>query len=197
MKNLCFARGFKQTKEKFCMKNILMTLALISGGGSVHAETEATAGVSKPVLLEAVRYNDGRIMTMTQSQAFAYCASIGAHLPTAREFAQYTMTLGAKGIAEINARKSDGNLVGRPDNSYEGIVYRNLDGTRDAFYYSMSGYQAPEGDLGKQGFWTSSVSHQVLPDYPYAYVLFGNYGALGESNRGYGFDYAVRCVSGK
>ncbi len=127
---------------------------------------------------------------MTQPAAVEYCQDPSnvqqpAHLPSARELAQLSMSLGAKGIVDT---------CGKDQNCYKISNIQNSDGSKDEFYYSYSGYQRPPGDLGSNWFWSSSV----YSGYSYyAFDLNGDVGDVDSGHRNRDNFIAVRCVSGR
>jgi hypothetical protein len=54
--------------------------------------------IQTPSFLDIARNGDGSVKLMSQKEAFDYCANRGAHLPSARELAQLSMSFGARGI---------------------------------------------------------------------------------------------------
>ncbi len=118
---------------------------------------------------------------MSQSDAVHYCASQGAHLPSARELAQLSTSLGAKGIV-------DG--CGSTDISCYSVKATNTDGNEDRFDFSSAGYRRPEGELGSNWFWSSSTHPRISA---FAFFLNGSDGDVVYIYRN-GL-YAVRCVS--
>jgi len=54
-----------------------------------------------PQFGDIVRNSDGTISYMNQHDAIAYCANLGMHLPSARELAQLSASLGVQGIKEL------------------------------------------------------------------------------------------------
>ncbi len=115
---------------------------------------------------------------MTQSDAMSYCANQGMHLPSARELAELSASLGAAGISET------------PKAGYYLVSAINADGKSDKFYFSYAGYKRPAGDLGNNWFWSSSVDSS---NSDYAYYLYGINGFVDvfflDHNK-----LAVRCV---
>ncbi|MBN8542629.1 MAG: hypothetical protein J0L82_19720 [Deltaproteobacteria bacterium] len=79
---------------------------------------------------------------MNHNEAITYCIDRQAHLPSARELAQLSMSLGAKGIAEIKG--------GKPDDSYHQFKFKNSDESSDNFYFCREGYQRPEIQLRQE-----------------------------------------------
>lgn len=117
---------------------------------------------------------------MNQADAMSYCANQGMHLPSARELAQLSASMGAAGISET-----------AKDGFYQ-VSVKNADGKADSFYFSYAGYKRPAGDLGSNWFWSSSVGSGSSD---VAYDLHGGYGALVYDLRNY--EGAVRCVVGR
>ena len=103
-----------------------------------------------PTFLDIAKNTDGTVKYMNHYDAVRYCVAQGAHLPSTRELARLSMSMGAKGIAEVTSPK--------PDSSYNKISAMNTDGSLDEFYFSSNGYQLPVGELGKNYFWSSSFS---------------------------------------
>lgn len=138
-----------------------------------------------PFFLDVARGEDGKILFMNQYHALQYCEKQGAHLPSARELAQLSMSLGAKGIVDS---------CGTDQRCY-GVMGRNADGGIDEFNYSSTGYQRPafEDTWLWLWFWSSSID-PVYTDY--ALVLKNDYGDIHSliSRNDY---YAVRCVVGR
>ncbi len=107
-----------------------------------------------PMFLHIARNADGSVKYMNQNQAIQYCLGQGAHLPSAREWAQYSFMLVAEGILEVDF--VDSNLGGRPPVGYSLINAKDfLTGSSDAFYFNLTGYQRPEGELGDNWFFWS------------------------------------------
>ena len=120
--------------------------------------------------------------SVTLTEAKKICHDKGMRLPTARELALASQSMGAKGISET---KKDGYyLVKGSDSS----------GKPDPFYFNNKGYRRPAGELGNYWFWSSS-GH---PDYSgNAYILVGTYGYIdGVYYRHYSSN-AVRCVQSR
>lgn len=138
---------------------------------------------ASPNLGEIAKNADGSIKTMSQADAFEYCKNQGGHLPTARELAEYSRSLGATGVIEIADRKVN-------DHDSYMIGAWNPDGAIDKFYFNKSGYQQPSGDLGNNWFWSSSGSFANLYG---DYVLNGNNGSIDFAYRDNGW-HAVRCI---
>lgn len=134
----------------------------------------------KPVFLDIVKNADGSVKTMNQSDAVHYCASQGAHLPSARELAQLSTSLGAKGIVDA---------CGSSDISCYSVKATNADGNEDSFEFSYDGYQRPAGEMGNNWFWSSSAYLNVSD---FAFFLNGSGGEVAYVYRN--GHYAVRCV---
>jgi hypothetical protein len=123
---------------------------------------------------------DGIALHMKHYDADKHCQALKMRLPTARELALYSQSLGAQGISETE--KDGYNLVIGSDSA----------GNPDHFYFNRTGYKRPAGDLGDYWFWSSSVH----PDYSnFADGLNGYNGGVDYYDRSYDDDYsAVRCV---
>jgi hypothetical protein len=134
-----------------------------------------------PVFLDIARDTNGRLKYMDHSDATRYCANRGARLPSIRELAQLSMSLGAKGIGES---------CGTDKSCYKFSNIQNADGSKDEFYYSFSGYQRPAGDLGNNGFWSSS--RLVNSGYYDNAFFFG--GGRGDINSGYRYYYLLLAL---
>jgi len=116
----------------------------------------------------------------------------GTHLPTIRELAKKGQALGAKGILEVNQVTPDSVLF----DGYYKISAINPNGEKDEFYYSNAGYKRPDGDLGNNNFWSSSVDSNYS-DRAFVFDGFGGT-ANGTGVRDYNFDdTAVLCFAGR
>lgn len=140
-----------------------------------------------PVIGDIVRNTDGSIRYMNQYDAVQYCANQGMHLPSARELAQLSMNLGAKGILEMHDIKN-----GHVPEGYHHVKAKNADGKDDSFYFNDVGYQPTKGDLGHSWLWSSSVCSDISD---FAYGQSGDYGSIGFVIR-YDDNVAVRCAAG-
>jgi hypothetical protein len=112
----------------------------------------------------------------------------GTHLPTMREIAEYCTALGAKGILEI----ADVNPGAIPKD-YLHYQVTNSDNSQEEFYFNEKGYQRPNGDLGKEFFWTSSLDSFVKKD-GWALSLYGYSGFFYIGDPIYSSWNAVRCI---
>ena len=133
---------------------------------------------------------DGETCLMTHAQAEAYCRSQGAHLPTTREFATYSVGMGAKGILEAKAVKE-----GAIPEGYYKVDCLNPGKKRDVFYFNHSGYDRASGSLEGERLWTSSI----VPSHPdFAHVFYGDWGGGGGEPKEHKRDFrnGVRCISG-
>lgn len=108
------------------------------------------------------------------------CADLGMRLPTARELALVSQSMGAQGISET---KKDG---------YRLIKGSDIYGNPDHFYFSHIGYKTPAGDLGNKWFLSSSVHPDNSKN---AYGLMGGNGNIDYDSRSSNYhNNAVRCV---
>jgi len=175
------------------MKSLLATVTIVLSSISYAVD------MPTPQFGDIVRNSDGTIRYMFQSSeymksigkplpngelgAVEYCASLGQHLPTAREQAQLSASLHAKGIIEV-AQYSN-------EPGYYLVKATDPDGKLDQFYFNFVGYERPDSDLGNNWFWSSSVGPN---DTNSAFVHDGIYGEVNYVNfRNWG--YAVRCVT--
>ncbi len=140
------------------------------------------ANVSAAPFLNVAKEENGTVKQMSQFDAVQYCAAQGAHLPSARELAQLSTSLGSKGIVD----NCDS------DNKCFLVVAKNADGSIDSFHFSSAGYQRPTDDFGVSWLWSSSVN---LNASVRAFVLSGSGGDLFTDVRSSG--YTAYCVSGR
>ena len=168
--------------------------------GRIRARIRELEGSTGSGLGDILRDASGRVRHMNQYDAERTCREQGTRLPTARELAVYSQSLGARGIRETahpGVVMSDTTVRAEIEqmdrDGYYPIYVANSSGQRAVdFYFNYSGYQRPAGDLGKLWFWSSSVR----PAYPkYACTLDGYDGGIDYYNRSLVYDLsAVRCV---
>lgn len=116
-----------------------------------------------------------------------YCKERGG-LPTARQFALHSQSLGAKGLRETAYQGvlfSDAKVQAEMDkmeaDKYFPIYTNNKAGEIVVdFYFNHEGYQRPKDDSGYVNFWSSSVHpYYVYPRFGHAiYYFSGYYGDL-------------------
>lgn len=87
-----------------------------------------------------IRTDEGRVKVFRMQNGFKNfhneCPT-GTHLPTAREFAEFSVSQGANPILE--------SLPGvPPPPNYWSVRALNPDGTRDDFYFNAEGYKIPD-----------------------------------------------------
>jgi len=157
---------------------ILNSLILILN--SVAVNSHASDG-ARPQIGGLVRNSDGSIRNMNQDDAIDYCASQGQHLPSAKEFAQESQSMGAAGISETAKE------------GYYPVKAQNSDGTIDNFYFSFAGYDRPTGDLGSTWVLSSSVK---IDDTDGAYWDAGDTGGPVFIHNTLANAGAVRCAAG-
>ena len=146
--------------------------------------TEFQAG-QIPAFLDIARHANGKVKYMNHKDAVQYCANQGAHLPSTRELAQLSTSLGAKGIVDS---------CGTDKNCRKIIYIHNTDDSKDEFYFSSSGYSRPAGDLGNNWFWSSSVYSGFY--YPFIFDGFnGHVGGINTDAPDSSNIEAVLCVS--
>lgn len=164
------------------MKTIQNQLLLLASLLLLTSTTARAAG--SPGFHDVARDASGNVKYMSQADAIQYCTNQGARLPNARELAQLSMSFGSKGIVNIDDCPGGGPC-------YKVYLYVNIDGTKDEFWFDYSGYQRPDGSMGLDRFWSSSVDNY----YPYlAYFLDGYDGTIGIGNQG--SENAVLCLGG-
>ena len=151
-----------------------------------RAQGNDTCGTteSSPALDDVVRNSDGSVLHMSWYEALVYCSEHGTRLPTARELANYSHSLGAQGVCKIEKK------------GYYQIRGTDTKDKSDDFFFSPKGYRQPDDELGSLFFWSSS---SFLSGW--AYGLVGKNGRLfndlstGKDSSGYSDITAVRCVS--
>lgn len=154
-----------------------------------------------PNLGDFERDSEGRVLKMSQDNAESRCANHGLKLPTARELALYSQSLGALGVCETAypGRRVDPDssvwteIRKMGEDGYYPIYAKNASGGLVVdFYFSARGYKRPQGDRGDYWFW-SSTAHPYDDRYV-GYVFHGFGGDIGylhAANYGNG---AVRCA---
>lgn len=153
------------------MNKLLALGLLVSSMAHAQAVPDLTDVIRKP--------GGNHVITMTQFEARDYCLAQGQRLPTVREFALYSQSLGAQGISET------------AQEGYDLVRGSDPDGNPDYFYFNSTGYESPGGVLGYFWFWSSSVN----PGDPrLAYGLDGDSGATTNDYRNNDNYRAVRCI---
>lgn len=129
---------------------------------------------------------EGESCRMTWEQARAYCQAEGAHLPTAREYAQLLAPRGTR-ILELE------EVNGAPPAGYYLVASVNPDGKRDDFYMNHEQYRRPEEEKENFLLWTASVPPGHLD---YAHVYYNEWGGGGGDPRHHRKDYpnSVQCA---
>lgn len=142
---------------------------------------------------DIVKNPDGSIRRMVQSSeyfksighprpngelgAVEYCASQGMRLPSIRELAELLVSMGAAGVSET---VKTGSVY---------VSSKNADGSADGFYFTNTGYHAPNLDFARNKFWSSSLGSSFSSD---VYFIDGSGGYMDAIYRDE--TYAVRCV---
>ncbi len=146
---------------------------------------------------------------MNMTEAKQYCRSIGAHLPSAREWAHFAISLGATGIREtefpeerwngalsqeLDRMRADGYDVILRKRTTQVMENRILDTDKVDFYFNSTGYQKPGSPDGV--FWVANSAHNSFDSYRYApgHSLFMFVNAQTEAN--WHHRRPVRCVMG-
>lgn len=127
----------------------------------------------------------GEACRLSQRQAEQFCAAMGMHLPTSREFAAYAVSKGAKGLIEKPA--------GAVPEGYYLVASVNPGNQRDDFYFNHAGYNVERGAMKGEMIWTASV---VPGKEGYAHVFYGDWGGGGGKPEEHLRTYrnTVRCV---
>lgn len=127
----------------------------------------------------------GEICEVHQVMAEAYCSKRGMRLPTAREWGKFRYEMGASEIKPFEGFDKDisGLVQAWKKTSDNGSI-------SDFFRQEITGFKAPESDLGKNRFWSSSSG----PEYSSALLFVGKIGWISSvDTRTY--KAAVLCIS--
>lgn len=162
-------------------------------------------GGNAPVVLEDVaRDAQGRIRSMDHYEAVIYCHQQGMRLPTPRELAMHSQSLGAIGIRETaypgatvrNSELQDEIFHMRRDGYHpvytaSSSVYAAVD-----FYFNYGGYRRqvddPVREVRDYWLWSSAVHPE---SHFLAYGLGGESGNVSTQIRLFNYDKGVvRCV---
>lgn len=153
------------------------SIALFLLFGSIANAFQGDSSV-RSRMTETVQDSFGNFYKVTYEVADTYCSKQSMRIPTAREFAQFSQELGAKGILETkypNTSVSNFNvkleIYWNYKNNFVPIYKKTLDGTVVVdFYFNNSGYKFDSPET-KQAIdiWTSSlepspVSEKVPPE---------------------------------
>jgi hypothetical protein len=145
-------------------------------------------------------------------EATAYCKNLGMRLPTAREYAKYAQSLGAKGVREtafasasINDPRVKEEIAKNSNEKFFAVfkspvfeTYTDYPQTPDSrilidFYYSSDGYTKPSGARLDDRYWTSSAD----PDQTnYQGSVSAAGGGIGNSTRSYPVPYHFEPAMG-
>lgn len=170
-----------------------VSLLSMTAGAQVFSAPEVVLG-------DVLRSADGSVRLMTQRQAKRACDEQGLRLPTARELAFHSQSLGARGIRES---AHPGVLTTSPEvraeielmtrEGYYPVYQANSAGLAVVdFYFNATGYRPAEGDLGNHWLWSSS-SARAYGFSDVHYFLLGGSGHIVSSNNPRD-EGAVRCV---
>ncbi len=153
------------------------------------------------IIADTAKNSDGSVKLMNYQDALDHCTRQEMRLPSARELAELSQSLGAKGIKETifpNTKVNDEVRAERTQNlsqGYYAIYSTNAKGEQTIdFYFSESGYQKPSNELGEFWFWSSS---HISTNKNVVYGLSGSEGFLGFGSLDPTYVYfAVRCAKG-
>ncbi len=154
----------------------------------VEQKIEDLQNNSQPLFIETDSTNE----IMTNVEAVQYCKDKGGRLPSAREWAQYSKSQGAKGTLELSFvfNKLDGQAP--PD--YKLISAMNVDGSNEKFYYNNLGYSFVVSPNTTSYWYWSSSTHSNSSDG--GYVFNESLGQLFYLSNAPHAALSVRCVSG-
>lgn len=168
----------------------LAAVGVLLATGIAHADVQ---------LSPMAKIADGSIQAVDHFMAIQYCDNHKMRLPTAREWAIHSQSLGAKGIRETryaDVPRSDQRVITERDRMIgEGYypTYR-LNSTKQIvvdFYFNEAGYRRPTGPQGDYFFWASSV----VPSLPnYAYGFNGPNGRIYISDRSTRYSNSAHCL---
>ena len=132
---------------------------------------------------------------MTLAEAVRYCNIDGRRLPSAREFADWAKSHGAKGILTEDAyiRELNGLPEGRWTTQRKAYrVYTQESERVDMFFYSYAGYFPPKDFSENHWFWSSSVL--PAPSNNQSLFFNGRDGGIGFTHSSMDARNSVRCV---
>jgi hypothetical protein len=167
-------------------------------GSAKHEAISTTAATSDPTLAppappkltDFARNNDHSIMRPSWKKAVQYCAGLGSRLPTIREYALLSQSMGAMGIRETAFPNVDINSPvianERSLNAREGFkeIYRkNSSGALVIdFYFNKLGYRKSFGELDETWLWSSSLNPSISTSKDQQFYEFvGDDGHVDES----------------
>lgn len=107
----------------------------------------------------------GSVCRMTYKDANQYCASVGSRLPTAREFADYSVKHGEGGVRDTQfpgLRMDDPQVAKEIEEAraefYRAILIQNDNGDLSVAFYLYNSLYTPENVLVENNyFWTSTL----------------------------------------
>ncbi len=142
-----------------------------------------------PKFLDVVVDESGDSISFTQSDAILYCAKLNAHLPSAREFAQFAKSMGAAGTLEVDYVWS--SLQGKVPPGFSLVNATDSNGVPDVFYFNSQGLTVPKLAIEQNFFWSSSTNKNYQDGF---YLYFGNAGKLAYGRNMTNAKASVRCV---
>ncbi len=176
-------------------KAILLLVAILTSSLSF---AELSIG---PEIGDIERDDRGNVLKKINYYAASrHCEAKGSRLPTAREYAQLSRSMGAKGIKETahESKNWDEVIAMRKENFTPIWALDNQDKVWVDFYFNSSGYELPE-DHPRNGWgksyalWTSSVNPQSVNTN--MYIFYENRGTLTYTYPHDTRGMAVRCMS--
>jgi hypothetical protein len=166
-------------KQKWILSLSVLSLAVGAQLLSLRAEAQVSASLG-----DFLRDANGQVRRLSQYDAERACREQGTRLPTVRELAVYSQSLGARVIRETahpgvlwSDSRVSAEIAQMDRDGYYPIYVANSSGQRAVdFYFNYSGYQRPAGDLGEMPCWSSSVRPNGSERT--AYLLYGDDGSV-------------------
>lgn len=146
--------------------------------GEIDAKIESLNPI--PQILPPLRDREGNLIKLNYGGAIRACPK-GTHLPSIREYARLTQSLGAMGVLEVS--QVDVNHIPA---KYELQSWKVSEKKRDAFYYNHNGYPV-DNKLVDVWYWTSSEE----ADSDLIYVMYDDGGFFYYDRSE---EFAVRCA---
>lgn len=114
---------------------------------------------------------DFQVCKMNYMQAKEFCQTYYLSLPTVRDFADWSISHGAKGILSKEQQQ-----LGQIPKDYYLVASIYDDGTSDSFYFSHEGFSKPADVPEDESYWTASTAAQ---NKDYAHVFYSAFGGGG------------------
>lgn len=192
-----------QKNTKVEILSVLETIGVISVAASDHLAEDllnltCVKAVEKNATVKEAKLGESSEHLMSYEQAKMYCSERGGRIPTARELAEYAISLGATGIRETKYPgehiSSDEVRDERNRNEVEGfeVITKKIKDPHGypystvAFYYSRNGFN-PKNPYYTDKLWSSDLAFSGFTYY------LSEWGHLWEKNQYFGVA-RVRCI---